>query len=87
MPSPIASVVLGCTHYPFIKKEISMVLGGHVALFDGGEGTARELKRRVLEAGLGTKRTEAGRVEFENSRGDEEILALSRKLFGAGNDW
>ncbi|MBR5475038.1 MAG: glutamate racemase [Lachnospiraceae bacterium] len=79
---PIASVVLGCTHYPFIKEEISKVLGGHVALFDGGEGTARELKRRVLEAGLATERTTPGSVEFENSSEDEGMLVLSRKLFG-----
>lgn len=78
---PIASVVLGCTHYPFIRKEISQIVGPEVALFDGGEGTARELKRRVTEQGLQTHRTEPGWVEFENSREDPEILALSRKLF------
>ncbi len=81
--APIASVVLGCTHYPFIKEEIAHVLGGRVALFDGGEGTARELKRRVIEVGLAATRMTPGQVTFENSRGDEGILELSRQLFGA----
>lgn len=44
--------VLGCTHYPFVKKEIQKVLGENVKLFDGSLGTARELKRRIEVAGL-----------------------------------
>jgi glutamate racemase len=78
---PIDSVVLGCTHYPFIREEISRILGDGVTLFDGGEGTARELKRRIEKQGILTDRMGKGWIRFENSRGDEEILTLSRKLF------
>lgn len=46
------ALVLGCTHYPFVATAISRVLGKEVALLDGGEGTARETKRRLSEAGL-----------------------------------
>jgi glutamate racemase len=45
------ALVLGCTHYPFAAAAISRVLGKEVALLDGGEGTARETKRRLSEAG------------------------------------
>ena len=46
------ALVLGCTHYPFLKKAMGVVLGDRVELLDGGEGTARETRRRLLEAGL-----------------------------------
>ena len=46
------ALVLGCTHYPFVANAISQVLGPDVALLDGGEGTARETRRRLEQAGL-----------------------------------
>ncbi|MCI8514666.1 MAG: glutamate racemase [Lachnospiraceae bacterium] len=78
---PIDSVVLGCTHYPFIREEILKVLGGGTVLFDGGEGTARELRRRVLLRGLGSERTSEGRVAFENSLPGEEMKRRAIRLF------
>ena len=71
-------VVLGCTHYPFVAKAISRVLGSGVALLDGGDGTARETRRRLAEAGLLENGT--GEVILTNSLPDESILELSRKL-------
>lgn len=35
--------VLGCTHFPFAKKEIEAALGYRVAFYDGGKGAARRL--------------------------------------------
>ena len=46
------ALVLGCTHYPFAAAAIRKVLGEGVTLLDGGEGTARETRRRISEAGL-----------------------------------
>ena len=72
------ALVLGCTHYPFAKQAISRVLGEDVALLDGGDGTARETKRRLEAAGL--LRTGEGSVIFENSKDDPALLELSHKL-------
>ena len=46
------ALVLGCTHYPFAAATIRKVLGEDVVLLDGGEGTARETRRRLEAAGL-----------------------------------
>jgi len=72
------ALVLGCTHYPFAARAISRVLGDDVALLDGGDGTARETKRRLKEARL--LRTGEGSVTFENSKNSQELLELSRQL-------
>ena len=66
-------VVLGCTHYPFVKETVKKVLGDNVKLFDGGEGTAKELLRRLKEKNLLSDRKLKGNVEFINSSGNTEI--------------
>ncbi len=42
----IESIVLGCTHYPYIKDLISKYFKG-VALLDGNLGVAKETKRQM----------------------------------------
>ncbi len=44
----IAAIVLGCTHYVLIKKEILHAVGNKIAVIDGNSGTARHL-RTVLQ--------------------------------------
>ena len=76
----IDAVVLGCTHYPFVKDKISQVLGPGVRVFDGGEGTAREMRRRIDVAGLLTDTTTRGEVIFENSSDDKSKIELCNRL-------
>ncbi len=41
-------LVLGCTHYPFLRGAIQKIVGSHVKLLDGGKAIARRSKS-VLE--------------------------------------
>ena len=72
------AVVLGCTHYPLAAKAISRVLGETVVLLDGGDGTARETRRRLLRADL----LEEGRGELimRNSGSDPQMIARGYDL-------
>ena len=47
----IDNVVLGCTHYPLIKKNIRRVLG-NVKFFDGSLGVSKELVRQLELRGI-----------------------------------
>ena len=47
----IDNVVLGCTHYPLIKKNIRRVLGD-VKFFDGSLGVSKELVRQLELRGI-----------------------------------
>ena len=76
----IDTIILGCTHYPFVKDMIHKGLGHEVKLFDGGEGTARETRRQLEARELINPSTERGRVIFENSAGRQELLELSERL-------
>ena len=72
------ALVLGCTHYPFMKKAMGCVLGDAVELLDGGEGTARETRRRLLEADLLNEGD--GELIVENSSENPEKIRLTRAL-------
>ncbi len=77
----VDAVVLGCTHYPFVAKSISYVLGENVAIFDGGEGTARELRRRLeVEQLLRENSGFQGNITYRNSDDSEEKEKLFWKL-------
>lgn len=76
----VDAAVLGCTHYPFARDLIQEILGKDVVIFDGGEGTAREMSRRLTEAGLANPSQEKGTVIFENSSKDEQKIKLCRYL-------
>ena len=72
------ALVLGCTHYPLAVSSIRKVLGPRVVLLDGGEGTAREAKRRLSEAGL--LYDGPGDILWQNSAENAEILQLCKQL-------
>lgn len=79
----ISGIVLGCTHYPFIKGAIARYAKAHFSgactLFDGSDGTARQLKRVLAARGLGSKEG-AGSVEFLTSGNRERLAPLYEKL-------
>lgn len=73
----IDSVVLGCTHYPFVKDKIKKAFPYDVKIFDGGRGTANETKRRIEK----NKPEHKGEIKFFNSDDDIKKTELSKKLF------
>ena len=75
------AVVLGCTHYPFVRKVIERIVGDQVEIFDGGAGTAREMRRRLAVDDLLREPTgRQGKIEFHNSDLNKEREALFEKL-------
>lgn len=77
------AIVLGCTHFPFVSDSISAILGYAPAIHDGSLGTARETERQLTSSGLRNPGPAAGKIEFRNSRGGAEMLALCQKLLKA----
>ena len=72
------SIVLGCTHYAHLRDVIEDVAPG-VAIFDGAEGTARETKRRLVEAGI-AKRCGRGSLTLKNSSPEPGYAELCYRL-------
>ena len=80
LPPPDA-VVLGCTHYPFLRAVVRVVVGEGPELLDGADGTAKETRRRLAAADL--LRSGAGEVRLCNS--DPKMLPLSQRLLDAAD--
>ena len=78
--STIASIVLGCTHYPFIKKSLMKMINIETTIIDGSMGTAKQLERQLKENRMLCEKKRKGRVDIFNSLQKEQILELSYKL-------
>jgi len=51
----VDTIVLGCTHYPFLREQIEIVTQRHVSIIDTGEAVTRELKRKLTAMKLNKK--------------------------------
>ncbi len=76
----VDNVVLGCTHYPFVKKQIGEILGD-IPLIDGSKGTARQLQRVLAAKDLLNEQEEEGTITFQSSTETEEEIGIYRYLY------
>ena len=74
------ALVLGCTHYPFVKETLGKILGEKTLLLDGGAGTARQTKRCLEQVDL--LNPGPGSVTVENSK--PGMTELSERLLAVG---
>ena len=75
----VDAVVLGCTHYVFLKDMIRELLPERIAITDGNAGTARQL-RRVLDRENLLNDEGPGSVELQTSGGKEAIEIMEKLL-------
>lgn len=80
MNSQVASIVLGCTHFPFIKKELCNILGEDVPIIDGSLGTAKQLRKLLMLNDIMNESNKVGKIKIYNSLGSENVIELSYKL-------
>lgn len=80
MHGKIAAVVLGCTHYPFIRKALSDVLNNNVPIIDGSSGTVNQLKRQLDKFGIINNSYSNGKIDIYNSLNNNTIIDLSYRL-------
>ena len=74
----VDNVVLGCTHYPLIKKNIRGVLGV-VKFFDGSVGVSKELLRQLELRNINYDNQEL-KIEFIDSSKDDSKEKRFREL-------
>ena len=74
LSQPVKAVVLGCTHYPFLRKTIAALFPAGTPLIDGNAGSIRQLRRRLEEQDLLSDRQEPGRITFLTSSADPSVL-------------
>jgi glutamate racemase len=80
------TLVLGCTHYPFLSPVIRAIAGPSVAIIDPSAAVARELRRRLQMGGLLSQDTQPGTERFWTSGPLATAEALIGQLWGRSLD-
>jgi len=79
----VDSLLLGCTHYPFLARTISDVMGREVVLVDSADATAFCVSDMLRSGDALRDGAERGGVHrFESSGDIEAFRALGRQLLG-----
>src|SRR5688572_16075997 len=76
-------IVLGCTHYPFLRGIIQDAAGPTVDVIDPATPVARELRRRLEGAGLLNQHGDNGTERFWTTGAVEVAGPIVRQLWGA----
>ncbi len=78
----VDTLLLGCTHYPFLARTISDAVGRDVVLVSSADETAFEVLGILEQAGLRSRRTTGGSHTWISSGDTGTFRHLGRRLFG-----
>ena len=78
----VDSLLLGCTHYPYLSRVISEVMGPGVVLVSSADETAFALAQLMRDASLGAHPARTGTHTFLSSGDVEWFADLGRRLLG-----
>ncbi|MBM7471815.1 glutamate racemase [Subtercola frigoramans] len=79
----VDTVVLGCTHYPFLKGAIRVVMGAGVTLVSSDTETANDVYRELVEQGI--QRVAPGEPSYRyeaTGESADEFLRLAHRFLG-----
>lgn len=71
----VDSIVLGCTHFVFYRKQLEHLLDRPVHIIDGNQGTVRHLADVLNQKGLLNPSNQPGEILWENSLPEKKELS------------
>ena len=78
----VDTLILGCTHYPLLKKMIGDFMGSDVILIDSGKVTAQAAAAALADLGLLNGRTEGGNAHYYVSDTPDNFDELEHRFLG-----
>ena len=78
----IDTLVLGCTHYPLLKRVINETMGASVALVDSAEATAEETAQLLATHGLLNQSSDAGASRFYVTDAAGRFHRIAERILG-----
>jgi glutamate racemase len=76
----VDTVILGCTHYPLIRKIFERVFGRDVTLVFSAEETALEVAETLARKGVESERDRVGHYRFLTTGDPEAFRELGRRF-------
>ena len=80
------TLVLGCTHYPFLRKAIRKLLGDSINLIDTSDAVVRQLKRKLEVQGKDLDEGTCGSIKFISSKDAETLHQMAKELMQSDLD-
>ncbi len=74
------TIVLGCTHYPFLAEQIGRLAGPGVLLLDAAPAVARQSARVLGALGLRNPAAQAGQITYATTADPAAFAALLARL-------
>ncbi len=74
------TLVLGCTHYPFLRSALRAVVGPEVFLLDTGEAVARQTQRVLQRESLLAESLAPGRFSWRSSADPAAVALVMARL-------
>jgi glutamate racemase len=82
----IDTVVLGCTHYPFVIPLIEQIVGENVRVIDPAPAVAKQVKRLLEAGGMLNQNQEEGNIRFITSGEVDSVKRLLSTLLGIDSE-
>ncbi len=74
------TLVLGCTHYPFLKKMIRAVVGDSMTLIDTSDAVVRQLLRQMHQQGLIVGSKHSPKLSLLSTANADTLEAMAERL-------
>ena len=72
----VDTLILGCTHYPLLKKVIGEIMGDGVTLIDSGAAAAEYARAQLTELDMLSNSSDAGRYQYYVSDSAQDFAKL-----------
>lgn len=80
----VDTLVLGCTHYPLIRKTLRRIVGEDILLIDPAHETAKWLKSILEDREIINEKSEAVKYRFYVSDGGEQFEVFANTILNCG---
>lgn len=83
-------LVLGCTHYPFLKEAIQSIFAEQLSLIDSGQAVARQTARILIKHGLLSEQQLDNQIRikcFVSGQNAEELRSILQHLLPEDLTW
>lgn len=82
LDNDVDTIVLGCTHYPFLKDTVKNLVGSQVIVIDSGEAVAKQILRVLTVNNAEKDCLNEGKETFYTSGNAEKVREVLNKLWG-----
>ncbi len=82
MAAGVDTVILGCTHYPFVLSEIERLVGPDITVIDPAPAVARQVRRLLDQYGLLASDIKNGSLRAFTTAAPAELARTANQLLG-----